>query len=156
MYNNYSTYPYQSNYQAPNYMQRAYSSQPQQIPQPQMQMPTSPQMIYEIPIQDVRFVTSEEAKAYIVMPNSKALLIDKSGIAYLKTADNMGQSQTQYYRFEAINPDGTPIKPQEEHQFNPDNFVTIEKFEDLCAKFDELKKSLNSKPTPKQNETKVI
>lgn len=140
---NYSSYPYQANYQTPNYMQRAYTPQPQQVPQPQMQTPMSPQMPYEIPIQDVRFVTSEEAKAYIVMPNSKALLIDKSGTAYLKTADNMGQSQTQYFRFEPINSDGTPIKPQEaKPDFNPKDFVTIVQFQGLVDQLDELRKSM--------------
>ena len=152
---NYSTYPYQSNYQVPNYMQRPYAPQPQQVPQAPIQPQAPTQPPYEMPIQDVRFVTSEEAKAYIVMPNSKALLIDKSGTAYLKSADNMGQSQTQYFRFEPINADGTPIVPQEPKiDFNPDNFVTIEKFNELSTQFSELKKMLASKPSAKQSETK--
>ena len=140
----YQGYGYQPNFANPNYMQRAYAPQPQQVVQPQTQ--PQPQMPYEIPIQDVRFVTSEEAKAYIVMPNSKALLIDKSGTAYLKVADNMGQSQTQYFRFEPINADGTPIKPQEvKPDFNPDDFVTIEKFKELTNQVVEIKKILNNK-----------
>lgn len=147
---NYSNYPYQPNFQTPNYMQRAYNTQPQQVPQPQMQPPMSPQIPYEIPIQDVRFVTSEEAKAYIVMPNSKALLIDKNGTAYLKTADNMGQSQTQYFRFEPINPDGTPIKPQEDKpNFNPDDFVSVKQFKELVEQFEEFKQMMPLKAANK-------
>lgn len=124
MFNNgYQGYPYNQNYGYQNY-QRNYQNPPQQS-QPQMQnYAPVPQVQYEIPIQDVRFVTSEEAKAYIVMPNSKALLIDKNGTAYLKTADNMGQSQTQYFRFEAVNPDGTPIKPTNDNEkIDFDNFI---------------------------------
>lgn len=160
MYNNpYSTYPY-SNYGMPNYSQRPYTPQVQQAMQNTQQIPMQPQpqMQYEIPIQDIRFVTSEEAKAYIVMPNSKALLIDKnSGVAHLKVADNMGQSQTQYFRFEPINADGTPIKPQEptpqiDLEAFGKRFVTIEQYEDLLDQFKQVKEMLERKNTniPKQ------
>lgn len=138
----YQGYGYQP-YGVPSYQQRAYNYQPQQMAQPQMQSQQQPQMQYEIPIQDVRFVTSEEAKAYIVMPNSKALLIDKGGMAYLKTADNMGQSQTDYFRFERVNADGTPLKPQEPTpQVDFNEFVKIDEFKALQAKFDQLIKRL--------------
>ena len=102
---------------------------------PQQQSPSMPQnqpqaqQQYELPIQDIRFVTAEEAKAFIVMPNSRVLLIDRSGTAYLKTADNMGQSQTQCFRFEAINADGTPIKKQEQQPQN--DFKDFVKLSDL-------------------------
>lgn len=160
MYNNsYSNYPY-SNYGMPNYSQRPYTPQVQQAMQNTQQIPMQPQpqMQYEIPIQDIRFVTSEEAKAYIVMPNSKALLIDKnSGVAHLKVADNMGQSQTQYFRFEPINADGTPIKPQEptpqiDLEAFGKRFVTIEQYEDLLDQFKQVKEMLERKNNsiPKQ------
>ena len=72
--------PYNRGFGMPNYMQPTYNQQPQQMVQQQMQQP----MQYDVPIQDIRFVTSEEAKAFIVIPNTKALLIDKnSGIAHL-------------------------------------------------------------------------
>jgi hypothetical protein len=104
---------YRGQYGVPSYQMPNYGAQPQQ---PQMQSQPQPQAQpqYEMPIQDIRFVTAEEAKAFIVMPNSRVLLIDRSGMAYLKTADNMGQSQTQCFRFEAVNSDGSPIKPQEQ------------------------------------------
>jgi hypothetical protein len=129
-------YPYSSPYGAqnraqygvPSYVGYNYTLQPQQMPvQPQNQHQAQPQ--YEMPIQDIRFVTAEEAKAFIVMPNSRVLLIDRSGTAYLKTADNMGQSQTQCYRFEAVNADGTPIEPQEQNT-QPD-FKDFVKLKDI-------------------------
>ena len=160
--NPYQSYPYQNNYGGlPNYAQRGYNSQPQVMAQPQMQ--PQPQMQYELPIQDVRFVTSEEAKAYIVMPNSKALLIDKnSGVAHLKVADNMGQSQTQYFRFEPINADGTPIKPQEatpqiDISELDKKFATIEQYNSLLDQFKQIKQMIGGKPNggAKQNEQRV-
>jgi hypothetical protein len=165
MYNNpYSNYPY-SNYGMPNYGQRPYAPQAQQPLQNTQQIPMQqqPQMQYELPIQDVRFVTSEEAKAYIVMPNSKALLIDKnSGVAHLKVADNMGQSQTQYFRFEPVNADGTPIKPQaptssiDIDEFSK-KFATIEQYNALLNQFNELQKLIGGKPNvaTKQTEQRV-
>lgn len=112
--NPYSQYPY-TGYGYPNYGRQNFMQPQQQMAQPQMQQAQQqPPMQYETPIQDIRFVTSEEAKAFIVMPNSKALLIDKNGgVAHLKTADNMGQSVTQYFKFEQVNADGSPLKQQE-------------------------------------------
>lgn len=144
--------PYNRGFGMPNYMQPPYNQQPQQMVQQQMQQP----MQYEVPIQDIRFVTSEEAKAFIVVPNSKALLIDKNnGIAHLKTADNMGQSVTEYFKFEAVNADGSPIKPKQEAQQvdysdfikkqDLAGFVTIEQYNTLLDRLDALQKQMVSK-----------
>ena len=120
--NPYSQYPY-TGYTYPNYGNRQFMQPQQQMGQPQPQIQPQQPMQYETPIQDIRFVTSEEAKAFIVMPNSKALLIDKSGgVAHLKTADNMGQSVTQYFKFEQVNADGTPNTA---HSLNPVPIVVV-------------------------------
>ena len=154
----------QYGYGTPTYMGQGYQNYPYQRQglNPQMQMQpypqAQPQMQYETPIQDIRFVTSEEAKAFIVMPNSKALLIDKNGgVAHLKTADNMGQSVTQYFKFEQVNADGSPLKPQEPTpQVDYSQFVTkkeigelptaeqykqlAEQYNTLLAKFETMQK----------------
>ena len=147
--NNYGN-PYQQYpYGYPTYMRQNYM-QPQMVQQ-QMQPQQQAQQPYETPIQDIRFVTSKEAEAYIVMPNSKALLIDKNGgVAHLKTADNMGQSVTQYFKFEQVNADGTPLKPQEPTpqvdfaQFAKKeqlaNFVTLEQHKALLEKLEAMQK----------------
>lgn len=58
----------------------------------------------QAPINDIRFVNSDEAKAYIVGPNQNALLLDTQGkVAYIKSADGMGQSTCKVYRYEEIN-----------------------------------------------------
>lgn len=145
--NPYSQYPY-TGYAYPNYGQRNFIQPQQQMAQPQQQVQQQP-MQYETPIQDIRFVTSEEAKAFIVMPNSKALLIDKNGgVAHLKTADNMGQSVTQYFKFEQVNADGSPIKPQEQTpqvdfgQFatkkDLDGLPTADQYKQLSDKYNSL------------------
>ena len=142
--NPYQSYAYPS-YNIPNYAQRQFMQA-----QPQMQQSS---MQFEMPFQDIRYVTSEEAKAFIVMPNSKALLIDKTNsVAHLKTADNMGQSVTQYFKFEQVNADGSPLKPQEQipqvdfAQFAKKEelnaFVTIEQYNTLSAKLDAIQKSI--------------
>ena len=149
MYN--SPYQSYSPYGTPNYMQRPYAPQPQQMPQPQpqaqpqMQMPMAQQMPpMEMPIQDIKYVNRAQAEAYIVFPNTKVMLIDKeSGIVYMKTADGMGQTQTDYFRFEKVNADGSPIKPQEPiPQVNFDEFVKIDQIKDMgfvtFAQYNEL------------------
>lgn len=143
--NIYSQYPYTA-YNYPNFAQRQVPQQ--MVGQPIMQQTAQPTMQYEVPIQDVRFVTSEEAKAFIVMPNSKALLIDKNGgFAHLKTADGMGQSVTQYFKFEQVNPDGSPFGTQEkELPVDFGNFATKKDIEGLptAEQYKKLEERYNS------------
>ena len=174
----YQNYGYQPNYSTPNYMQRPYNPQPQQMaqPQPQVQQPMQmPQQMppMELPIQDIKYVNKAQAEAYIVFPNTKVMLIDKeSGVVYLKTADGMGQSKTDYFRFEPINADGSPIKPQEPiPQVNFDEFikkedlekfgfVTVAQYNELAQKLEQIQKQLaggrqNVGQQPKQPEARV-
>jgi hypothetical protein len=157
MYNNpYSSYPYY-NYGNANYGQRPYAPQVQQSPQPQMQAP----VMSEMPIQDIKFVDKAQAEAYIAFPNTKVMLIDNDNkIVYIKTADNMGQSKTEYFKFEPVNADGTPIVPvapttpimpqiDKEHIQNL-GFVTVEDYERLLKELDAIKRQIvNTKPISK-------
>ena len=108
----------QYGYQQPSYMgtnYQGYQRQPiiqnmpfQPQPQAQTQMPNFPQ------IQDLRYGTEEEARAFIVYPNASAYFIDEpKGRLYVKTANNMGASSMNYFALTPINADGSPIKPQE-------------------------------------------
>ena len=156
-------YPYQAPYTIPSYRQPQYA-------QPTAQQMSQQAPSFETPIQDVRFATAEEAKAYIVMPNGKALLIDRQGgMAHLKIADNMGQSVTQYFKFERVNADGTPIKPKEQapavdfgqfvrkEDLATLGFVTIDEYASLLNEFKQLKEYLQrgrangTKPNPNPN-----
>lgn len=177
MYGNnpYQSYPYQNNFGGMSgYAQRGYNSQPQPMTQPQpqvqpqMQMPMAqPMPPMDMPIQDIKYVNKAQAEAYIVFPNSKVMLIDKeSGMVYIKTADGMGQSKTDYFRFEPINADGSPIKPQEptpqvdfdqfikKEDLEKLGFVNIEQFNQLAQKMEQIQKRLEGVKTnggqPKQ------
>lgn len=167
----YQNYGYQPTYQQPNYMQRQYTPQPSQMPQNQQQafapIQTPPPM--ETPIQDIKFVNRAQAEAYIVFPNAKVMLIDtENGMAYIKTADGMGQTQTEYFRFDKVNADGSPIKPQEPtpqvnfnefvkvEQLKEFGFVTTEQYQELCKKMEILQKKLEGvKPNAPKPETRV-
>lgn len=106
-YNSNYTNPYfsgQPQYIAPYGNNNAYMQAQQPVTQqPPMQQPyiqPQQQMVYEIPIQAVKLVTADEAKAYIVMPNQRVLLIDRAnGVAYDKSADSLGQSRCKTYHF---------------------------------------------------------
>lgn len=171
--NPYQNYSYQPNYQQPNYMQRGYAPQPSQMPQFQ-QMAQTPMTIpqpVEMPIQDIKFVNRAQAEAYIVFPNTKVMLIDtENGMVHIKTADGMGQTQTEYFRFDKVNADGSPIKPQEPtpqvnfnefvkvEQLKDFGFVTIEQYNALAQKLDQMQKKLEGvKPngTATKPETRV-
>jgi hypothetical protein len=164
MYGNnpYQSYPYQANYGGiPNYAPRQYQpqSQPMAQTQPQVQQPIQmPQQMppMELPIQDIKYVNKAQAEAYIVFPNTKVMLIDKeSGIVYVKTADGMGQTQTDYFRFDKVNADGSPIKPQEPvPQVNFDEFikkedlenfgfVTVSQYDELAQKLEQIQKQIS-------------
>ena len=167
----YQNYGYQPNYQQPNYMQRQYAPQPSQMPQNQQQtfapIQTPPPM--ETPIQDIKFVNRAQAEAYIVFPNTKVMLIDtENGMAYIKTADGMGQTQTEYFRYDKVNADGSPIKPQEPtpqvnfnefvkvEQLKDFGFVTNEQYQELWKKMEILQKKLEGvKPNAPKPETRV-
>ena len=175
MYGNtpYQSYPYQSNYGGmPSYAQRGYGSTPQPMaqPQPQVQQPMQmPQQMppMELPIQDIKYVNRAQAEAYIVFPNTKVMLIDKeSGIVYVKTADGMGQTQTDYFRFDRVNADGSPIKPQEpipqvdfdqfikKEDLEKLGFVTVAQYNELAQRMEQIQKRLEGVKTnggqPKQ------
>lgn len=143
-------YPYYSPYGAqnraqygvPSYGGYNYTPQPQQMPSTPQNQPQAQQQ-YDMPIQDIRFVTAEEAKAFIVAPNTSVLLIDKqSGLAQLKSADQMGQSASKFFRFDEVGADGKPLKPQEQPT-QPD-FKDFVKMSDMntfgFATMDDIKK----------------
>ena len=159
----YMGYPYQNNYGYGTYGQRILPQTQQmgQPMQPQAQSQAPSQMQQPIPqIQDVRYGTEEEAKAFIVFPNASAYFIDEpKGRLYVKTANNVGASSMSYFAITPINADGTPIKPQEPTpQVNFDEFikksdleklglVSVQEFKALADRFEQMKKILEGVKT---------
>lgn len=121
---NYNPYGYQPMYQ-------------QARPQPQ------PTQAIGSPFQDVRFVTAEEARGFIVMPNSNALLIDRqSKIATVKISDAMGQSTTQLYKFEPIQEGATAPQIDLSLFAKKNEVVTIEQYNALVEQLAQIQKVL--------------
>lgn len=139
-----------------NYPQQMVSPNISQINQPNAQY--QQQSTNDIPIQGVKFVTGDEAKAFIVMPNTRVLLMDKSNsIFYIKSADSLGQSTTETFRFEKVE-NNSLAGEKEKEQINLteyakkddlSNLVTNDRLSEvetkLSKKLEELQKSINIK-----------
>lgn len=149
--------PYQSIYQ------------PNQFQSPQGQINSSQgqyvqQNTNDMPIQGVKFVTGDEAKGFMVLPNTRVMLMDRNNsIFYIKSANSLGESTLESFEFKKI--DGTkPNTSDTAQKENIDleqfvkkdqlgNLVTTDKLEgeiktvkdELSKKIDELKKSINIK-----------
>lgn len=106
------------------------------VQQRPMTMPVSqPQqpVVAPCPFQDVRFVNEKEADAFIVMAGQKVLLIDSANQKmWIKSADNMGTSTTETYRFERVENDTNATNNQP--QIDTSNFVMRKDLENVATK----------------------
>ena len=117
--------------------------------QPTVQQPMYQQAIsiQEMPVQATRFMNEAEAKAYIVMPNQKELLIDREkGVAYLKFADGVGQSSCRRFKFEEIFEEGRPSPSTDTTspyltKEDSKEFVTKKDFDRLVARVNAIRLS---------------
>lgn len=146
--NGYSPY-YIGNYgqqqsQTPSQM---FQTQQGMYQQPQMQMPMAQQQVPQqpmqanvvnennLPIQEIKFCTSAEAIGYMLFPNTKSLLIDKANsLAYLKWADNQGNSSMKVFNYSEQGANTETEKPQE--KVDMDNFATKEQIKDFISSSD--------------------
>lgn len=119
MYNN---YPYYQPYAVPD-MLNQYKQQPMQQP---MQTPKTPG--------DIIWVQGESgAKAYLVAPSNTVVLWDtESATIYVKSADASGIPSMRILDFKERN---APLPPP---AGQTTQFVTIEQFNELQSKFDDL------------------
>ena len=117
-----------------------YNPYPTQIQQRQFQ---------ELPFNDVKFVTEDEAKAYIVLPNAKVMLMDRDkSMFYIKSADTLGKSTLEAFKYSKIddNPtqqvlnENTPLEFVKTSDFNP----FIEQLNLLKQEMENLKEKLNN------------
>ena len=153
MYNTYNGYngyanPYLNNFnknlQQQQLQQQIY--QTQQSLQPQQPIQTR---VQDIPIQGIKFLTADEIKAYIVMPNTKEMLIDTAGgVAYIKSADQMGQSSVKMYKFNETTEEETnaETKAKEQPKIDLEPYVQKEELntiiKNLTDKVDKLEKKI--------------
>ena len=125
-YNNYTNPYLQTNPYLSNAM-----GQPQQI-RPLSQ----PQVQYEAPFNDVRFVNEKEAQGFILLPNQKALLMDIANKKFwIKYTDGLGNSSTETYRFEKIeNGDSNVTIVEEKPAIDTSAFITKDDFKNVATK----------------------
>ena len=105
-------------------------AQAQQSPQSQsqpQQPPSSPQLQtqYDKPIQDVRFVESgKDAEDYMILPNMRVMLIDrKNSIFYIKSADSLGITTNEAYKFSKLTNKSTESVS---HEIDTKDFVKMQ------------------------------
>lgn len=118
---NYSPYQNYGMYQQPNY-------------QAQQQPIVQTQQTNNSPFNDLRFATIEEAKAYIMLPNTKVMFMDRdNSIFYIKSADTLGKSTLEGYKYTRI--ENNPTESVS-HEIDTKNFVKMEDLKDFITKED--------------------
>lgn len=107
---------------------------PQYYPQyPQYQQPTY-QPPVEQKIQDIKFLNAEQIKAYIVLPNTKEVLVDnENGLAYLVSADSMGVSTARKFSFKSLD---EPKTEEKQEKLDMSQYVKTSDLEKFVEKAD--------------------
>ena len=113
---NYSYNPYFSNNQnygmyQPTYQSMMQNSMAQQnVAQQNQQVNQNSQSNtqYDKQIQDVRFVSEKDAHDYILLPNTRVMLIDRdNSVFYIKSADSLGTQTMEAYKFSKFKENAT-------------------------------------------------
>lgn len=132
MYNTYGNYSYrQQPYYMPNYQQ--------------------PQQQTEMPFSDIRYLNAEQIKGYIPPIGSRVMLIDKdNGLAYIESADNMGNLYKQTYSFASI--DKQDNQPKNNIDFN--NLATKDDIYQILAEFKAILEQNKGKTSNLSTESK--
>ena len=144
----------QPQFQMPVQQQQMAQMQAQPQMQQPIQQPVQQTMPIDTPIQYVGYATLKEAEAYILMPNTKGLFIDKNnGMVYEKACGINGQSEIIYYKKVELNEDKkvteetTINMPEFATKTDLKDFVTIEQHENLIDTINGLKGQINGLKT---------
>lgn len=129
MFNPYLNNQYNGTY-IPNYNYN------QQVPmQRPMQMQTTPQQqtTEDVPFNDIKFVTEDEAKGYILFPNTRVMLLDRDkSVFYIKTADSLGKSTLEGYKYAKLEDKSTEGVS---HEIDTKDFVKTQDMKDYLSNF---------------------
>lgn len=143
-YNPYGTM-YQSPYGQPPYynayatLQNNQQNFPQQ--QPQMQNP-QPTMQMQSNIEYVNGI--EGAKAFILPPNTKKLLLDSdNAFFYIKTTDTQGKPSVRRFRYIDIDAEQQAEMQKQEPQQPQPLYVTIQQYQEVLDTLDTMRKELD-------------
>lgn len=127
MFNPYLNNQYNGTY-IPNYNYN------QQVPmQRPMQTTTQQQTTEDVPFNDIKFVTEDEAKGYILFPNTRVMLLDRDkSVFYIKTADSLGKSTLEAYKYTKLEDKSTESVS---HEIDTKNFVKTQDMKDYLSNF---------------------
>lgn len=143
MYNSYLGNTGYGNQFYPNYNQSYGNYQTAQMPQRQIQ-PQQPMGTQDVPFNDIKFVTEAEARAFIVMPNTKVMLMDRDkSVFYIKSADSLGKSTLEGFKYVKME---ESLSQEEKAEFDPKEFVRVSDLQDILRK-DDLKGFLTAEDT---------
>ena len=127
MFNPYLNNQYNGTY-IPNYNYN------QQVPM-QRPMQTTPQQqtAEDVPFNDIKFVTEDEAKGYILFPNTRVMLLDRDkSVFYIKTADSLGKSTLEGYKYTKL--EDKSIESVS-HEIDTKDFVKTQDMKDYLSNF---------------------
>lgn len=100
------------------------------------------------------YASEEEVRGYILQPNTQVFAIDREKpFFYIKTADNLGRSTVNKYKFEQVFDDVVMDKQvKEDYLTKADlkNIVTRDEFDNLSKTLREQYQSLEEKIKPKE------
>lgn len=135
-------------YMQPNQFMYGGGMTPQQtFYQHQQTQQTQPQGNNGFIINDFKIVSEDEAKAYIVNPNMRVMLLDRDkSVFYIKSADSLGTSTIEAFKYEKVT---NAEKNAPAVEFNAEDFIKKSDFEkwqsDLNKQMEELRKSVRVK-----------
>lgn len=120
-------YPYLNNQNYGMYQQPTYQQQ-QMMQQTQQYAPSN-----NLPFNDIKFATLKEAEAYMVLPNTKVMFMDRdNSVFYIKSADSLGKSTLEGFKFTRIEDESTQsVSPQ----IDTKDFVRKEDMKSFLAGF---------------------
>lgn len=138
----------------PYYMPQQFNSNFNYQQPIQQQQPI--QKAEDLPIQEIRFLTADEIKAFIVFPNNKVMLVDKAnGLAYIKWADAMGQSNSSVYSFAKVDSEN-PTKTEYASKDDLKEFLTKEDLKAFETKIDKLQTQIRLSELFTKEESKNV
>lgn len=124
MFNPYLNNQYNGTY-IPNYN---YNQQ-----RPVQPMTQQPQTTEDVPFNDIKFVTEDEAKGYILFPNTRVMLLDRDkSVFYIKTADSLGKSTLEGYKYTRLEDKSSDNVSRE---IDTKDFVKTQDMKDYLSNF---------------------
>lgn len=110
--------------------------------------PTTPiqQTSFFAPQSNIQFATLDEAKAYIITPNSQMIFLDKDKQrCYLKTSDTNGQSRLEIYNLQKQDIDQPAIVQEPAPKIDMSAYAKTESIDQIKADLEALKEQLTTK-----------